>query len=59
MARIYGFINREHIRRKFEVSTPQASADIQRFIDANPGVLTYNTSAKRYEACSLTSQHRS
>ncbi len=50
--RIFGFINREHIERKFEISTPQASVDIQRFIDANPGVLTYNKSAKRYEAAS-------
>jgi hypothetical protein len=55
---IFGFINREHIQRKFEISTPQASVDIQHFIDANPGVLAYNRSAKRYEACSVTSQRR-
>ncbi len=48
---IFGFINREHIQRKFETSTPQASVDIQHFIDANPGVLTYNKSSKRYESC--------
>jgi hypothetical protein len=53
---IFGFINREHIQRKFEISTPQASVDIQHFIDANPDVLAYNKSAKRYEACSLSSQ---
>lgn len=47
---VFGFINREHIQRKFETSTPQASIDIQHFIDANPGVLTYNKSSKRYEA---------
>ena len=46
---IFGFINREHIEKKFGISTPQASIDIQRFIDANPGALTYNRSAKRYE----------
>ena len=58
MAHIYGFINREHIQRKFEVSTPQASADIQRFIDANPNVLAYNKSTKRYEAVSDSSGDR-
>lgn len=47
--RIFGFINREHIEKKFGISTPQASIDIQRFIDANPGVLKYNKSTKRYE----------
>lgn len=47
--RIFGFINREHIEKKFNVSTPQASVDIQRFIDAHPGAITYNKSAKRYE----------
>lgn len=48
--RIFGFINREHIEKKFQISTPQASVDIQHFIDANPGVITYNKSSKRYEA---------
>lgn len=47
--RIFGFINREHIEKKFGISTPQASIDIQRFIDANPSTLVYNKSAKRYE----------
>lgn len=50
MARIYGFINRQHLQRKFEISTPQASADLQRFIETHPGVLTYNHSSKRFEA---------
>ncbi len=48
--RIFGFINREHIEKKFQISTPQASADIQHFVDANPGVITYNRSTKSYEA---------
>lgn len=46
---IFGFINREHIMRKFEVSTPQASMDLQVFQRENPGALKYDTSAKRYE----------
>lgn len=48
--RIFGFINREHIELKFEVSTPQASMDLRTFMAAHPGVLAYNPTAKRYEA---------
>jgi hypothetical protein len=49
---IFGFINREHIERKFRVTTAVASKDIQQFITNNPGSLTYNKSDKRYEATS-------
>jgi hypothetical protein len=48
--RVFGFINREHIERKFGISTPQASVDLSAFQRDNPGVVAYNTSAKRYEA---------
>ena len=51
--RVFGFINREHIERKFGVSTPQASADLASFKDRNPGTIVYNTSSKRYEAVPL------
>lgn len=51
--RVFGFINRAHIERKFEISTPQASLDLQHFQKSNPGVLHYNGTAKRYEAASL------
>jgi hypothetical protein len=47
---VFGFINREHIRRKFGVSTPQASADLREYQRANPGAITYDTSGKRYVA---------
>ena len=47
---IFGFINREHIERKFGVSTPQASVDLAAFQGANPGAIVYNKSTKRYEA---------
>lgn len=47
--RIFGFINRMHLERKFEISTQQASIDIKHFMEKNPEVLTYNKSAKRYE----------
>lgn len=46
---VFGFINREHIMRKFRVSVPQASQDLNTFQKLNPGVLTYNKSTKRYE----------
>jgi len=47
--RVFGFINREHIERKFGISTPQASLDLQLFQSENPGAITYNKSSKRYE----------
>ena len=46
---IFGFINREHITKKFGVSIPQASLDINLAIKTYPGLLTYNGSTKRYE----------
>lgn len=47
---VFGFINREHLMRKFGVSRPQASADLQKYQRDNPGALVYNLSRKRYEA---------
>jgi phenylalanyl-tRNA synthetase beta subunit len=49
MLSIYGFINREHIMKKFDVSMPQASQDIQLFMRMWPGRMAYNKSSKRYE----------
>lgn len=48
--RVFGFINREHLQRKFGLSQPQASADINAFKRANPTAMTYDMSAKRYVA---------
>lgn len=48
--RIFGFINREHLVRKFGVSIPQASTDLNRFARLNPKAMAYDTSAKRYVA---------
>jgi hypothetical protein len=50
MLRVYGFINRNHIERKFRVSQQQASHDLTEFHKRNPGAMTYNMSSKRYEA---------
>ena len=48
-AAIYGFINRSHLIKKFHISMPQASQDINRFIALYPGRLHYNQSLKRYD----------
>lgn len=45
-----GRINRADICDAFGVSVPQASADIQRWLKDNPGVLSYDKSAKCYRA---------
>lgn len=46
--RIFGFINREHIMRKFGVSEPQASQDLQRVLRDRPGVIRYDMTRKAY-----------
>lgn len=46
--RVFGFINRRHIERKFGLSTPQASADLKEFQRLNPDACEYNFSAKTY-----------
>ena len=46
---IFGQINRENIIRKFGLSIPQASLDIQEAIKRWPDLMTYNRSTKRYE----------
>ena len=48
--RVFGFINRDHVVRKFGLSVPQASLDLARFQKMFPRAMTYNLSAKRYEA---------
>lgn len=48
--RVFGFINRDHLRRKFGVSTPQASTDLKLFQKLNFGVMYYDRKAKRYVA---------
>lgn len=48
--RVFGFIQRQHLMKKFGISTPQASADLQLFQKENPGVMEYDTRRKRYIA---------
>lgn len=50
MLDIYGFINREHVERKFGMSTPAASKDLNQFMKINPTAMFYNPHLKRYEA---------
>ncbi len=46
---VYGFINREHLRRKFGISIPQASNDLRQFQKRFPDGIAYNATTKRYE----------
>ena len=46
--RVFGYINREHLERKFGISTPQASVDLRTFRRAHPGLITYDLTTKRY-----------
>lgn len=49
--RVFGFINRAHLQRKFGISQPQASIDLQTFARLHPEAMTYDVSAKQYVAC--------
>lgn len=49
MLHIYGFINREHLMKKFGISRPQASKDLRVFWRNSAGGMVYNLKTKRYE----------
>lgn len=44
----YGKLNRRDLMEEFDISTPQASADIARYQAAHPGAMTYDKSEKCY-----------
>lgn len=46
--RVFGFINRRHLTRKFWISQQQASADLKQFIAMYPMLLRYDGSKKCY-----------
>ena len=48
--RIYGYINRIHLVRKFDISAQQASTDLTGFSEANPGRMKYDPRRKTYVA---------
>lgn len=45
---VFGFINRDHLVRKFGISVPQASIDLNAFLKEHPLAMTYDLSTKRY-----------
>lgn len=47
---IFGAINRKHLVRKFGISEPQASGDLQLALQVWPGLMHYDTSQKAYVA---------
>lgn len=47
--RIFGFINRKHLQKKFGISTPQASVDLRAFQKMYPRTIIYNPTLKQYE----------
>ncbi len=47
--RVFGFINRDHLQRKFGISQPQASKDLNAYAKAHPDAMRYNLTTKRYE----------
>lgn len=49
MLHVYGFINREHLMRKFGISRPQASKDLTSFQRNSAGGMVYSVNRKRYE----------
>ena len=50
MLAIYGYINRRHLILKFGISEPQASNDLTRFTEENPGVMHYDNRRRAYVA---------
>jgi hypothetical protein len=50
MLEVYGFIRREHLQRKFGISTPQASYDLSDFRRLFPDKIEYDPHLKQYSA---------
>jgi hypothetical protein len=48
MLRIYGFLRRDHLVRKFGISVPQASKDLAAFLRLHPDRMTYDLHLKCY-----------
>lgn len=45
-----GWVGRGDLRAVFGISAAQASSDLQRYVELNPGAMVYQTSRKRYES---------
>lgn len=48
--RVFGFINRGVMRRKYGISAALAKADLRAFLKANPGRMIYDAKRKTYFA---------
>jgi len=46
--RIFGFINREHIMKKFGIASAQASHDLKLAMKWHPNLMQYDASRKCY-----------
>ena len=46
--RVFGQVNRATIVERFDISEPQASMDIQRFLREHPDVMVYDGRVKAY-----------
>ena len=46
--RVFGYINRIHIQRKFGITAAVASTDLRTFQQENPKALIYDKTGKRY-----------
>ncbi|MEM7301899.1 MAG: hypothetical protein AAF468_12505 [Pseudomonadota bacterium] len=56
MLRIYGFINRGHLAKKFEISIQQAANDFADFKRQNPNAMHFCTKRKAYLATPPTTK---
>jgi hypothetical protein len=45
-----GWVKRKNLQKLFGVSLAQASSDLQKYLEMNPGSMVYHLSHKRYEA---------
>lgn len=48
--RIFGFINRQHLVLKFDISLPQAANDFREFQKRYPDAMKYDVRRKAYVA---------
>lgn len=51
---IYGFINRQHLMKKFNVSNALAATDFRKFKRANPNTFKYDKQRK----CYISNNHK-
>lgn len=51
--RIYGYVQRIHLQRKFGIAQAQASLDFRAFEEAHPDAWRYDPRAKSYRSTSM------